>query len=175
MGDMPSAQPVPALQRTGTAELFEFLVSCSRGQGSLREALQLSSSVLERLLDRAIGLMKVAKFAEAEKLFFGLAAVEPDWAIAMFFLGACRHERRDLTGAIDAYTEAMRRAVRTGSLRLIPKVRLCRAQAALALRQDDGPITDPIDDLSAVENCDDPIARREAQRLLVSVRRGGLR
>lgn len=146
-------------------QLLELLLKTARGELTVAESIGLHPFVLDKLADRANGLVRLGKLDEAERLLVDLARVDGLSPVLPFMLGACRVKQKDLTGAVDAYGEGLRRAEKVGFDAMIPRVRICRARALLDLGQIDA----ARDDLAAVAASRDAILAKEASLALASL------
>jgi hypothetical protein len=145
-----------------TQELFELIPKIAKGEVSLVDVLQLHPKMMQKLVDKATGLVQHGKLDEAEKLLFDLKNVDAVSPVLPFMLGACRAKKSDLTGAESAFTEGLNRAERIGFSSMIPRVRICRAQVLLEL----GRFAEARDDLAAVAQSSNAPLALEAKTAL---------
>lgn len=143
-------------------QLLDLLMKIPSGQVSLAQALGLHPKILDKLTDKASGLVQHGKLDEAEKLLADLANVDNTSPVLPFLLGACRVKKQDLVGATTAYGEGLIRAERIGFTTMVPRVRICRAQAFLEL----GKLDEARADLAAVAAGTDAALAKEARAAL---------
>lgn len=100
-----SSEPQPA----DVPRFLSALQALGRGELDLATTFGVDSGILERVADRAVGLMQHGKLDQAEALLLSLSALAGSSETVPFLLGACRERRGDLPGALEAYDLALAR------------------------------------------------------------------
>jgi predicted Zn-dependent protease len=145
-----------------TVILDQALDTLSEG-GTLARALGLHPRILDLLVDKAIGLIRHGKAAEARGLLEDLARVDGESPVVPQVLGALHAREGRMEAAVEAYSDALSRAERIGFLDLGPLL-LSRAHALYTLDR----ANEARADLEAVvAGCDEESAA-EAQTILAA-------
>jgi predicted Zn-dependent protease len=137
------------------------------GGGALARALGLHPRVLDLLTDRAFGLVRHGKLAEARVLLEDLARVDGESPVVPQLLGAIHVREGRLDAAVVAYTDALSRAGRAG-FTTTEGILLSRAHVLLTL---DG-AAEAQADLEAVLAGQDKTAATLAQAALATLTGG---
>lgn len=131
-------------------QILDELRKVPRGEVSLAQVLGLHPDVLAQMVARAQGMVDQGQLEQAEELLVDLARVEITIPNIPFLLGVCRYERRDFTGAAEAFTQALERGQRV-SADFRQQAYLARAQAWLQA----GVVEQAIADLEQAAACGD--------------------
>lgn len=112
---------------------LSLIAKISRGEVDLARALELEPAILERLVERARGMIAHHKRDEGIALLEQLAKVCNRTASLPFMLGAALDEGGDHQRAHAAYDQAITRAIKNGDAALLQKARFCLGRNAIAL------------------------------------------
>jgi hypothetical protein len=120
----------------------------ARGEIDLVRALGLQPAVLERLVERARGMIAHQKREEGLALLEQLAGVCNRSASLPFLLASALDEGGEHERAAAAYARTIVRAERNGDKSILQKARFCRGRNAAAL----GALAAAIEDMRAAES-----------------------
>jgi tetratricopeptide (TPR) repeat protein len=107
----------------------ELLTRVTSGETSLAAELNMDPRVLEKILERALALLRMGKLEAAENLLYEISHVETRAFVPCILLGWCRAQRGDFTHAIRAYDTALARGALFGASELMQRLFVSRALA----------------------------------------------
>ncbi|MCC7383497.1 MAG: hypothetical protein IT384_16785 [Deltaproteobacteria bacterium] len=155
MADQPSLEDVAAAWRYLTDP-----------ETDLALGLGLHPGVLDRLVDKAMGLLDAGRSTESEALLEKLCVVDLRTVTTPFLLGALKAARSDHAGAVVAYSEAVRRAGTRPDPVFLSRVYLCRGEAR-ALSGDAAGAKDDFENVLGLAESDPTITRQVERRVAV--------
>jgi tetratricopeptide (TPR) repeat protein len=123
-------------------QLAELVMQLGRGEINLAQVLGLDTAILAQLALRSIGLIQWGKLDEAEDLLAKLTRVDVRSLHLPFLLGACRAKAGDMSGAVDAYNEALRRTGYGDPDSVSQHILFNRAEALIAIGETDHAMAD---------------------------------
>jgi tetratricopeptide (TPR) repeat protein len=91
-------------------KLVDLLIAIGRGEASLAEVIGLNKERLQRVGERAVGLIRAGQVEVGERLLESVAIVDAFAPAPVLLLAFARASRGDHRGAIEAYREAVLRA-----------------------------------------------------------------
>lgn len=107
----------------------ELLMRVGSGETSLAAELNMDPRVLEKILERALALLRMGKLEAAENMLTEISRVESRAFVPCILLGWCRAQRGDFVHAIRAYDTALARGGLFGPSELMQRLFVSRALA----------------------------------------------